>query len=216
MESPAERGPTRAVDLPDARKVQRPARASCGRTPVVASFGAVRGRTSASEVRDPGGTVRMATIVVTPTTTPRRPARRGWPGGVQRWRAGLAFALAVEDGDWQRFTSRSIGSFVGLVRTEHSSGQSRSQEPITKTGNGHARRLLTESAWHHRSPYRQSKAIASRCSILTRATGNEAGSSRSSRPSLTQTPFVAFPGSTATTTVAGSRATSNADMSASF
>ena len=36
--------------------------------------------------------------------------------------------------------------------TEHSSGQSRSQGSITKTGNGHARRLLVEAAWHHRPP----------------------------------------------------------------
>ncbi|MDT7636961.1 MAG: hypothetical protein QOC83_1249, partial [Pseudonocardiales bacterium] len=38
--------------------------------------------------------------------------------------------------------------------TESSSGGSRSQGAITKTGNGHARRLLIEAAWHHRKPYR--------------------------------------------------------------
>jgi transposase len=63
------------------------------------------------------------------------------------------FALAVEIGDWHRFTGASIGSFVGLVPSEHSSGSSRSQGPITKTGNGHARRLLVEAAWHHRARY---------------------------------------------------------------
>src|SRR5687768_3923745 len=52
------------------------------------------------------------------------------------------FALAVEIGDWHRFTSATIGAFVGLVPTESSSGQSRSQGSITKTGNTHARRLL--------------------------------------------------------------------------
>ncbi|MFC9354884.1 hypothetical protein [Arthrobacter sp. NPDC057013] len=30
--------------------------------------------------------------------------------------------------------------------------QSRSQGPITKPGNGHARRLSVEAAWHHRQP----------------------------------------------------------------
>ncbi len=35
------------------------------------------------------------------------------------------FALAVELGDWHRFTGRSIGSFVGLVPSEESSGASR-------------------------------------------------------------------------------------------
>ena len=32
------------------------------------------------------------------------------------------FALAVEIGDWHRFTGSTIGAFVGLVPTEHSSG----------------------------------------------------------------------------------------------
>ncbi len=65
-----------------------------------------------------------------------------------------AFSLAVEIGDWQRLTGRSIGAYLGMVPTEHSSGQSRAQGGLTKTGNGHARRLLIEAAWHHRAPYR--------------------------------------------------------------
>ena len=64
------------------------------------------------------------------------------------------FGLAVEIGDWHRFSGVGIGAFLGLVPTEHSSGQSRSQGSITKTGNGHARRLLVEAAWHHRKTYR--------------------------------------------------------------
>jgi transposase len=65
-----------------------------------------------------------------------------------------AFSLAVEIGDWQRLSGRTIGAYLGMVPSEHSSGQSRSQGGITKTGNGHARRLLIEAAWHHRAPYR--------------------------------------------------------------
>ena len=64
------------------------------------------------------------------------------------------FGLAVEIGDWTRFSGNTIGAFLGLVPTEHSSGQSRSQGSITKTGNSHARRLLVEAAWHHRKTYR--------------------------------------------------------------
>jgi transposase len=64
------------------------------------------------------------------------------------------FGLAVEIGDWHRFSGAAIGAFLGLVPTEHSSGQSRSQGSITKTGNSHARRLLVEAAWHHRTSYR--------------------------------------------------------------
>ena len=63
------------------------------------------------------------------------------------------FALAVEIGDWHRFTGNTIGSFVGLVPSEHSSGSSRVQGSITKTGNTHVRRLLVEAAWHHRARY---------------------------------------------------------------
>ena len=65
-----------------------------------------------------------------------------------------AFGLAVEIGDWHRFTGRTIGAYLGLVPTEYSSGDSRSQGSLTKTGNGHVRRLLIESSWHHRKPYR--------------------------------------------------------------
>jgi transposase len=64
------------------------------------------------------------------------------------------FGLAVEIGDWTRFDGSTIGAFLGLVPTEYSSGGSRSQGSITKTGNGHARRLLVEAAWHHRKTYR--------------------------------------------------------------
>jgi transposase len=63
------------------------------------------------------------------------------------------FGLAVEIGDWHRFTGNTIGSFVGLVPLEHSSGASRAQGPITKAGNTHARRLLVEAAWHHQPRY---------------------------------------------------------------
>ncbi len=40
------------------------------------------------------------------------------------------FGLAVEIGDWDRFTGNTIGSFVGLVPSEHSSGTSRVQVAI--------------------------------------------------------------------------------------
>ena len=73
-----------------------------------------------------------------------------------------AFGLAVEIGDWERFTGSSIGAYLGLVPSESSSGQSRSQGPITKTGNTHARRLLVEAAWHHRRRYRAGATIQAR------------------------------------------------------
>lgn len=63
------------------------------------------------------------------------------------------FALAVEIGDWGRFTGSSIGAYLGLVPGEHSSGGSRNVLAITKAGNSHARRLLVEAAWHHKPTY---------------------------------------------------------------
>lgn len=66
------------------------------------------------------------------------------------------FSLAVEIGDWQRFGGRTIGSYLGLVPSEYSTGKSRSQGGITRTGNAHARRLLIEAAWQHKRPYKPS------------------------------------------------------------
>ena len=73
-----------------------------------------------------------------------------------------AFGLAVEIGDWHRLTGRSIGAYLGLVPTESSSGATRSQGGLTKTGNGHARRLPVEAGWHHRQPYRPSSTALRR------------------------------------------------------
>lgn len=73
-----------------------------------------------------------------------------------------AFGLAVEIGDWSRLTGRSIGAYLGLVPSEYSSGATRTQGGVTKTGNGHARRLLIEAAWHHRGPYRPGTVLRRR------------------------------------------------------
>ena len=72
------------------------------------------------------------------------------------------FALAVELGDWERFTGASIGAYLGLVPSGHSSGQSRRQGGITKAGNSHVRRLLVEAAWHHKPRYVVGKVLQAR------------------------------------------------------
>jgi transposase len=72
------------------------------------------------------------------------------------------FALAVELGDWTRFTGSSIGAYLGLVPSEHSSGESTRRGAITKTGNSHARRLLIEAAWHHKPRYVVGKVLRER------------------------------------------------------
>jgi transposase len=72
-----------------------------------------------------------------------------------------AVGLCVEIGDFARFERPGrLMSFVGLVPSEHSSGNQRRQGQITKSGSRHARRLLVEAAWHYRRP--PAKGIALR------------------------------------------------------
>jgi transposase len=73
-----------------------------------------------------------------------------------------AVGLTTEIADWRRFTGSSIGAYLGLVPTESSSGDTRVQGSITKTGNSHARRLLVEAAWHHRRRYRPNRELLRR------------------------------------------------------
>jgi transposase len=73
-----------------------------------------------------------------------------------------AFALTVELGDWHRFRPSSLGPFLGLTPSEHSSGERRRQGAITKAGNSHVRRLLIEAAWHQRPPSRRSITLERR------------------------------------------------------
>lgn len=67
-----------------------------------------------------------------------------------------AMVLLAELGDISRFESpRQLMAYLGLVPSEHSSGGRRRQGGITLSGNGHARRMLVESAWSYRFPARQ-------------------------------------------------------------
>jgi transposase len=62
-----------------------------------------------------------------------------------------AVGLAAEIGDFDRFDRPGkLMSYLGLVPSENSTGQTRRQGAITKTGSRHARRLLVEAAWHYR------------------------------------------------------------------
>jgi transposase len=66
-----------------------------------------------------------------------------------------AMVLLTEVQDFRRFQHpRELMAYLGLVPSEHSSGASRRQGGITKTGNSHARRILVEAAWHYRRPPR--------------------------------------------------------------
>jgi transposase len=62
-----------------------------------------------------------------------------------------ALGIVAEIDDFGRFHSaEEFMAFVGLVPSEHSSGERRRQGSITKVGNSHVRRLLVESACHAR------------------------------------------------------------------
>ena len=62
-----------------------------------------------------------------------------------------AIGLVAEIGDLGRFAHpRQLMAYLGLVPSEHSTGDRIVHGRITKTGNTHARRLLTEAAWNYR------------------------------------------------------------------
>jgi transposase len=62
-----------------------------------------------------------------------------------------AMGLVAELHGFLRFDSpRGLMAFLGLVPSEHSSGDRDRRGGITKAGNRHARRLLIEASWHYR------------------------------------------------------------------
>jgi transposase len=74
-----------------------------------------------------------------------------------------AVGLAAEIGDFARFEHpRQLMSYLGVVPSEHSTGATRRQGHITKTGSRHARRLLIEASWHYRRPPRLGTVLARR------------------------------------------------------
>jgi len=74
-----------------------------------------------------------------------------------------AMTVGAELGDITRFDSpRELMAFLGLVPGEHSSGQRQQRGGITKTGNGHVRRVLVEAAWCYRFPARKTAHLQRR------------------------------------------------------
>jgi transposase len=74
-----------------------------------------------------------------------------------------AAGLVAEIGDFGRFDrAPQLMSWVGLVPSEHSSGDQRRQGAITKAGSSHARRLLVEAAWKYRNPPRRDSNLLAR------------------------------------------------------
>lgn len=74
-----------------------------------------------------------------------------------------ATTLVAEIGELRRFASApELMAYLGLVPSEHSSGGTQSRGGITKTGNGHVRRVLVESAWTYRHPARKTALLQRR------------------------------------------------------
>jgi len=62
-----------------------------------------------------------------------------------------AVGLCSEIGEWERFDHPDqLSSYLGIVPSEHTTGQQRRLGSITKAGSNHARRLLVEAAHHYR------------------------------------------------------------------
>ncbi len=84
----------------------------------------------------------------------------GAPRGVDTL---TAVGRCSEIGDFERFArAGQLSSYVGLVPSESTTGQQRRLGSITKTGSGHARRLLVEAAWHYRSRPSIGRALSDR------------------------------------------------------
>jgi transposase len=74
-----------------------------------------------------------------------------------------ATTIAAEIGDLRRFPNApQLMKYLGVVPSEHSSGGTKSRGGITKTGNGHVRRLLVEAAWTYRHPARKTANLQRR------------------------------------------------------
>jgi len=75
----------------------------------------------------------------------------------------VAATTVAEVGDLNRFKNPTeLMSYLGLVPSELSSGEKTRRGSITKSGNGHVRRVLTEAAWAYRLPAKVSRAILDR------------------------------------------------------
>lgn len=98
-----------------------------------------------------------------------------WPGfplaqallafrGIQKT---VAYTVVAETGSFARFSHPSrYMAWLGFVPSEHSSGTSRQQGPITRSGNRWARTLLVEAAWAYRYAPKVSPIIEQRAQSI--------------------------------------------------
>jgi len=74
-----------------------------------------------------------------------------------------AMTIITEVIDFKRFGgAKDFMGFLGLVPSQHSSGESRWLGPITGTGNRRLRRVFVEAAWHYRHKPAVTKRLEAR------------------------------------------------------
>jgi transposase len=87
-----------------------------------------------------------------------------------------ASALLAELGDLTRFqTPRELMGYLGLVPSEHSSGDKVKRSGITKAGNRRARRILVECSWSYRHPPRIGQEKLAKVAAAPRAVKRSPG-----------------------------------------
>jgi transposase len=75
----------------------------------------------------------------------------------------VAVTTVAEVGDLKRFDHpKKLMTYLGLVPSEHSSGEKKQRGKITKTGNGHVRKVLVEAAQAYSHPARLTRPLLKR------------------------------------------------------
>lgn len=109
---------------------------------------------------------RLRTLEQALTEVAAEPAykdRVGWLCCLKGVKTITAMTVLSELHGFERFTSaRGLMSYLGLVPSESSSGESRRQGGITKAGNCRVRRVLIEAGWHQGRSAVTSKALRRR------------------------------------------------------
>jgi len=79
----------------------------------------------------------------------------------------IAVTLVAEIGDINRFSNpRQLMAWLGLVPSEHSSGNKIRRGRITRTGNALARTMMVEASWSYRHPAREQHPFLKRSQHL--------------------------------------------------
>jgi transposase len=86
-----------------------------------------------------------------------------------------AVTLAAEIGDPRRFDNpRQLMAYLGMVPSEHSTGERVRRGGLTKAGNGRARKALIEAAWTYTRPAKRPKPAAAELPAALSAVADKA------------------------------------------